>query len=61
MPCANGHNVVGQQLPTLLVVVTFILHVANSLTGFKLCAITTNNLQQHATGCANRHIRAIYT
>ena len=24
-----------------------------SLTGFKLCATTTNNMQQHATGCAN--------
>ena len=25
-----------------------------SLTGFKLCATTRNNIQQHATGCANR-------
>ena len=24
-----------------------------SLTGFKLCATTRNNIQQHATGCAN--------
>ena len=24
-----------------------------SLTGFKLCATTPNNTQQHATGCAN--------
>ena len=24
-----------------------------SLTGFKLCATTHNNIQQHATGCAN--------
>ena len=24
-----------------------------SLTGFKLCATTLNNIQQHATGCAN--------
>ena len=24
-----------------------------SLTGFKLCATTCNNIQQHATGCAN--------
>ena len=24
-----------------------------SLTGFKLCATTGNNIQQHATGCAN--------
>ena len=29
------------------------LHIAKCLTGFKLCAITTNNTQQHATGCAN--------
>ena len=29
------------------------LHVAKSLTGFKLCATTPNNMQQHATGCAN--------
>ena len=30
-------------------------HVANSLTGFKLCATTLNNTEQHATaaGCAN--------
>ena len=25
-----------------------------SLTGFKLCSTTRNNIQQHATGCANR-------
>ena len=25
-----------------------------SLTSFKLCATTPNNMQQHATGCANR-------
>ena len=24
------------------------------LTGFKLCTTTHNNMQQHATGCANR-------
>ena len=29
------------------------LHGAKSLTGFKLCAATRNNIQQHATGCAN--------
>ena len=30
------------------------LHRAKSLTGFKLCAITTrNNIQQHTAGCAN--------
>ena len=28
------------------------LHVAKSLTGFKVCATTPNNTQQHATGCA---------
>ena len=30
------------------------LQVAKSLTGFKLCATTPNNTQQHATGCADR-------
>ena len=29
------------------------LHGAKSFTGFKLCATTPNNTQQHATGCAN--------
>jgi len=29
--------------------------VAISLTGFKLCGTTPNNMQQHATGCANGH------
>ena len=31
------------------------LHGAKSLTGFRLCATTPNNTQQHATGCANGH------
>ena len=26
-----------------------------SLTGFKLCATKRNNIQQHATGCADGH------
>ena len=29
------------------------LYVARSLNGFKLCTTTRNNIQQHATGCAN--------
>ena len=29
------------------------LHGAKSLSRFKLCATTRNNIQQHATGCAN--------
>ena len=29
------------------------LHGAKRLTGFKLCATTRKNIQQHATGCAN--------
>ena len=29
------------------------LHVAKSLTGFKLCTTTPNNKEQHPTGCAN--------
>ena len=28
------------------------LHEAKSLTGFKVCATTPNNTQQHAIGCA---------
>ena len=32
------------------------LHVVKRLTGFKLCATTPNRIQQHVTGCANRHI-----
>ena len=31
------------------------LHVAQSLTGFKLCTTTPYNTEQHATGCANGH------
>ena len=46
-----------QQLPTTLGPVgqqcCNRLHGAKSLTGFKLCATTSNNTQQHATGCAN--------
>ena len=30
------------------------LHGAKSLTGFKLCATTPNDTQQHATECENR-------
>ena len=48
-----------QQLPTMLGVVSqqccVHLHGAKSLTGFKLYATTRNNIQQHATGCANEH------
>ena len=47
-----------QQLPTMLGVVSQQCCVrllgAKSTTGFKLCATTRNNIQQHATGCANR-------
>ena len=43
-----------QQLPTMLGVVSqqccVRLHRAKSLTGFKLCATTRNDIQQHATG-----------
>ena len=31
------------------------LQRAKILTGFKLCATTRNNIQQHVTGCANGH------
>ena len=39
-------NIVGQQCCARL-------HVAKSLTGFKLCATALNNTRQQATGCAN--------
>ena len=42
---ANGRNIAGS--------CCVLLHVAKSLTGFKFCATTPNNSQQHATGCAN--------
>ena len=42
---ANGHRNAGSCCVRL--------HRAKSLTGFKLCAATPNNIQQHATGCAN--------
>ena len=51
------HNALCKQIQhcwSMLGVVAFLLDKAKSLTGFKLCAITPNNLQQHATGCANR-------
>ena len=38
---------------TLLSLCCVLLHVAKSLTGFKFCATTPNNSQQHATGFAN--------
>ena len=46
-----------QQLPTTLGLVgqqcCTRLHGAKSLTSFKLCATTSNNMQQHATICNN--------
>ena len=44
-----------QQLPTMLGVDQYCIRllVAKSLTGFKLCATTPNNTQQHATRYAN--------
>ena len=50
MPGVNGSNIIGQNPPTLLVSFFIRLHVAKSLTGFKLCATTPNITQQHATG-----------
>ena len=46
------------QLPTLLAqqgweLLLFRLHVANRLTGFKLCAASPNDTQQQATGRVN--------
>ena len=37
-------------MPTLLVSCCLCLHVAKSLTSFKLCATIPNNTQQHGTG-----------
>ena len=49
-PCADGHNIVGQQLLTWLAQQCCVrLQVSKSLTGFKLCATTLNNTQQQAT------------
>ena len=46
-PLADSCNIVGKQLPKLLGVVASVrLHVAKSLTGFKLCPTTPNNKQQ---------------
>ena len=43
-PVADSCNIVGKQLPKLLGVVASVrLHVAKSLTGFKLCPTTPNN------------------
>ena len=39
---ASGPNNVGRAVQT-----------DPTLTGFKLCAATRNNMQQYATGCAN--------
>ena len=51
--CANGSNIVALRFgdngtKEMLGVVGW-----KSLTGFKLCATTRNNIQQHATVCAN--------
>ena len=47
---ATTSNIVGPIMPSYCIH----LHKAKSLTSFKLCATTSNNTQQHATGCANR-------
>ena len=60
--CANGCNKLKSQTmlsyvqtdettPNLVGTCCVCLHVAKSLTGFKLCTITPNNTQQHATAC----------
>ena len=46
-PPATGPNMVGVGSYCVR------LHAAKSLTGFKLCATTPINTQQHVTGCAN--------
>ena len=45
-PRANGHNIVSQYLATLLGVVASVCTYLKSLTGFKLCSTTPNNMQQ---------------
>ena len=59
----RGPNNVGRAVqtdPTLLRYASAIMEQKNvgscwlkSLTGFKLCATTRTNIQQHTTGCAN--------
>ena len=58
----RGPNNVGRAVqtdPTLLRYASAITEqkkcweLLKSLTGFKLCATTRNNIQQHVTGCAN--------
>ena len=61
----RGPNNVGRTVetdPTLLRYASAIMEQKKcwefwlkSFTGFKLCATTRNNIQQHATGCANGH------
>ena len=52
--CANGSNIVALRFvdngtKEMLGMSCWL----KSLTGFKLCATTRNNIQQHATVCAN--------
>ena len=55
----NNYGKAVQTAPTLLRYASAIMEQMlrscwlKSLTGFKLCATTPNNTQQHATGCAN--------
>ena len=47
MLCLSGFELYSRWVPLTM------LHGAKSLTGFKVCATTPNNPQQHTTGCAN--------
>ena len=50
--CANGSNIVALRFVRSQNKRNVGSCWLKSLTGFKLCAITRNNIQQHATGCA---------
>ena len=67
-PCVmrvRGPNNVGRAVQTHLTLLRYASAIRNkryvgscwlkNLTGYKLCATTRNNIQQHATGCANGH------
>ena len=46
--CANGTNIVALRYGKI----NLGSYWLKSVTGFKLCATTRDNIQQHATGCA---------
>ena len=51
--CANGSNIVALRFGDHGTKRNVGSCWLKNLTGFKLCATTRHNIQQHATGCAN--------